>query len=150
MLRNPTPLDEFNLWYGVQDGSEIDYDAESEDANLWVSHALQCNARSVVVFAEPAKLHLDPMVFASKCFLTSLELSAVLLFPGFFNSLQMGCTLLKRLELCDCQIADAEISSQTLKFFTVDDECSFTKKATISIPCLIDFGYFSDDWEHLY
>ncbi|RCV43506.1 hypothetical protein SETIT_9G299300v2 [Setaria italica] len=109
MLRNPTPLDEFNLWY--------------QDANLWIGHALQCNARSVNVSVskeEGAKLHLDPVVFTSECFPTSLGLTWVLLLTGFFENLQMGCTLLERLKLHDCSIYDAEISSQSLKLFTIE------------------------------
>ncbi|PAN48095.1 hypothetical protein PAHAL_9G358500 [Panicum hallii] len=151
MLRNPTPLDEFNLCYGVrdsEDSTDRDYVAESEDANLWIGHALHCNARSVKVSATEweAKLHPDPVVFASKCFLTSLELTRVVLFAGFFKNLQMGCTLLERLKLYDCPICDAEVSSQTLKLFTVDTGCfPHREQASISIPSLVDFGYFSGE-----
>ncbi|XP_062205222.1 LOW QUALITY PROTEIN: F-box/FBD/LRR-repeat protein At1g16930-like [Phragmites australis] len=144
MLHNPTALDEFNLWYPVPDGDSIDWDTESEDANLWIGHALQCNARSVNVSIWDARLYLDSAVFTSKCFLTSLELSCVALFLGFFKSLQMGCTVLERLMLHDCAISDIEISSQTLKVFTIDVGCNFTfsERASISIPSLINLGYF--------
>ena len=151
MLRNPTPLDEFNLWYGVrdsEDSTDRDYVAESEDANLWIGHALQCNARSVKVSAAEcgAKLHLDPVMFASKCFLTSLELTRVVLFAGFFKNLQMGCTLLERLKLYDCPICDAEVFSQTLRLFTIDPGClPHSKQTSISIPSLVDFSYFSGE-----
>ena len=145
MLRNPTPLDEFNLWYGVrdsEDSTDRDYDAESEDANLWIGHALQCNARSVKVSAAEcgAKLHLDPVMFASKCFLTSLELTSVVLFAGFFKNLQMGCTLLEHLKLYDCPICDAEVSSQTLTLLTLDGVWfTHSEQGSISIPSLVTF-----------
>ncbi|OEL15479.1 hypothetical protein BAE44_0023502 [Dichanthelium oligosanthes] len=157
MLRNPIPLDEFNLRYAVQDCyAEIEdawdpidwWDAESEDANLWIGHALQCNAMNVNVSVEEViRLHLDPRVFASKCFLTRLELTWVDLSTGFFKNLQMGCTLLECLKLYGCCICDAEISSQTMKLFTIDTECSFPdhQQASISIPSLIDLGYFSNE-----
>ena len=137
MLRNPTPLDEFNLSYGLRDR---DNDAESEDANLWIGHALQCNARSVKVYAWGARLHLDRMMFASKCFLTSLELTRVVLFAGFFKNLQMGCTLLERLKLYDCPICDAEVSSQTLTLLTLDGVWfTHSEQGSILIPSLVTF-----------
>ncbi|CAL4940958.1 unnamed protein product [Urochloa decumbens] len=155
MLRNPTPLDEFNLMYYVDEvdpevdskGCHYKYYAESEDANLWIRHALQCNARSVNVSVhhDGAKLYLDSVVFASKCFLTSLELTWVILFTGFFENLQMGCTMLERLKLYGCSINDAEISSQTLKLFTIDTGCLLAEQTSISIPSLIDLGYLSED-----
>ncbi|CAN6318973.1 unnamed protein product [Urochloa humidicola] len=156
MLRNPTPLDEFNLMhYFVEEVlSEPDpehwdykYYAESQDANLWIGHALQCKARSVNVSIEDgeAKLYLDSVVFGSKCFLTSLELTWVVLLTDFFENLQMGCTMLQCLKLYGCSINDAVISSQTLKLFTIGFECSFAERTSISIPSLIDFGYFSHE-----
>ncbi|CAL4915902.1 unnamed protein product [Urochloa decumbens] len=150
MLRNPTPLDEFKLLYGVPDSQysvESDFVAESEDANLWIGHTLQCNARSVNVSVHDvgAKLCLDSVVFASKCFLTSLELTWVILFTGFFENLQMGCKMLERLKLYGCSINDAEISSQTLKLFTIDTGCVLAEQISISIPSLIDLGYLSED-----
>ena len=40
MLRNPFALEDFRLWYDMPWESD-DY---SEDANLWICHALHCNA----------------------------------------------------------------------------------------------------------
>ena len=40
MLRNPFALDEFRLWYDMP----WFFDEYSEDANLWICHALHCNA----------------------------------------------------------------------------------------------------------
>ncbi|KAK3157312.1 hypothetical protein QOZ80_2AG0119160 [Eleusine coracana subsp. coracana] len=40
MLRNPVALDELRLVYRIADGS-VDLNADSEDANLWIHHALQ-------------------------------------------------------------------------------------------------------------
>ena len=85
-------------------------------------------------------------MFASKCFLTSLELTSVVLFAGFFKNLQMGCTLLERLKLYDCPICDAEVFSQTLRLFTIDPGClPHSKQTSISIPSLDDFSYFSGE-----
>ncbi|KAL6641566.1 hypothetical protein ACP70R_019747 [Stipagrostis hirtigluma subsp. patula] len=145
MLRNPVALDEFRLWYHVPDESQRDPRADSKDANLWIRHALQCNARSVKVSVWVNELHLNPAVFASKCFLTNLQLSCVFVIPGFFRSLQKGCTVLERLILRDCTIADPEISSQTLKVLTIDAgcHCTFDGQASISIPSLIDISFFA-------
>jgi len=139
VLRNPVALDEFWLFYYMPDVEESeDPDADSYDANLWIHHALQSNARSVEVKIWDDRLHLDPAVFASKCFLTSLQLSCIVLFHGFFRNLQTGCTALERLLLNDCAIDDADISSQTLKVFIVDDYSNFTfdEQPSISIPSL--------------
>ncbi|KAL6641565.1 hypothetical protein ACP70R_019746 [Stipagrostis hirtigluma subsp. patula] len=118
MLRNPVALDEFRLWYHVPDDYRRDPRADSEDANLWIRHALQCNARSV-------------------------KLSCVFVIPGFFRSLQKGCTVLERLILRDSTIADPEISSQTLKVLIIDSgcHCTFDGRASISIPSLIDLHF---------
>ncbi|RLN19148.1 hypothetical protein C2845_PM02G18250 [Panicum miliaceum] len=48
VLRNPVALDEFRLFYFMPDHEESeDPDADSDDANLWINHALRSNARSV-------------------------------------------------------------------------------------------------------
>lgn len=142
MLRNPVALDEFRLVYHIGDGS-VDLDADSEDANLWILHALQCNAHSVEVYNWSIELRLESAVFASKCFLTNLLIGYVFLYPGFFRSLQMGCTVLERLTLRTCTIYDPEISSQTLKVLTIDAqcECAFQGQASISIPCLLGLHF---------
>ncbi|KAL6641562.1 hypothetical protein ACP70R_019743 [Stipagrostis hirtigluma subsp. patula] len=145
MLRNSVALDEFRLCYNVPDATP-DHDADSADANLWIVHALQCNARTVEVSGWDARLHLDPAVFASECLLTSLELSGVIVFPGFFRNLQTGCRVLERLMLCDCGITDIEITSRTLKFLTIDmdSHITFGEQGCISIPSLIDLRFFAD------
>ncbi|XP_062201623.1 putative F-box/FBD/LRR-repeat protein At1g78760 [Phragmites australis] len=145
MLRNPVPLDEFRLTYYNPDGS-MNRSADSEEANLWIRHALLCNARSVEVTIQYYSLLLDPAVFTSECFLTRLLLSSVLLPPGFFRQLQTGCKALERLILRDCDIDDVEISSETLKVLTIDDTCciTFEEQASISIPSLLYLGFFPD------
>ncbi|RCV43509.1 hypothetical protein SETIT_9G299400v2 [Setaria italica] len=143
VLRNPVPLDEFRLCYYMPDPLEsVDPDADSEDANLWIRHALQSNARSVKVEIWDDRLHLNPAVFASKC-LTSLQLSSVMLFHGFFRNLQTGCTALERLLLSDCAIDDDEITSQTLKVLSIGDSTEFTfdEQLSISIPSLCYLGF---------
>ncbi|KAL6909738.1 hypothetical protein ACP4OV_001397 [Aristida adscensionis] len=138
MLRNPIALEEFWLWYLVPNAS-VNLGADSEDANLWIGHALQCNARSVKVATIHNHLQLDPVVFTSECSLTDLQLFSVDLFPGFFRQLQRACKALERLVLCDCDISDVEISSDTLESLTIDSDCQFTyeeEQASISIPTL--------------
>jgi hypothetical protein len=148
MLRNPTPLDVFNLVrYSLPDDEfeAVDFDAESEDANLWIAHALHCNARSIDVSVWNGMLILDCSVFASTCYLNSLELSTVALTPGFFKNLQKGCAALEHLSLYNCCIYDVDICSQTLKVFTIGYECvfQFMERGTISISSLVYLGYFS-------
>ncbi|PUZ39813.1 hypothetical protein GQ55_9G372100 [Panicum hallii var. hallii] len=147
MLRNPAALDEFRLQYNIPDASD-DLDADSEDANLWIRHALQSNARSVEVSGGVSNLQLDPGVFASKCcFVTSMLLSVVFLKPPFFRNLQTGCPVLERLILEFCTIYDPDISSHTLKVLTMDQECdcTFEGRASITIPSLVELHFFPDD-----
>lgn len=139
MLRNPVALDEFRLCYSLANGSSFAaLDADSADANLWIGHALQCNARSVKVVNRIEPLQLNPAVFTSK-YLKRLRLYSADLIPGFFRQLQTGCLVLDDLFLCDCTIMDTEISSQTLKVLTIDNDCrfSFDHPTSISIPSLI-------------
>jgi hypothetical protein len=148
MLRNPVALEEFRLRYNIPDGSRDPY-ADSEDANLWICHALQSNALSVDVHGGFfLDLPLDPAVFASKCcHVTSMQLSVALLEPPFFRNLQTGCPLLERLILRCCAIDDPEISSHTLKVLTMDHECEciFEGRASISIPSLVYLHFFPYD-----
>ena len=78
MLRNPSPLDELQLWFDLSDR------CYSEDANLWIRHALECNARSVKVTIRFYFLRLAPAVFASGRNLTRLHFSSVRLPRGSF------------------------------------------------------------------
>lgn len=94
MLRNPfAALEEFRLWYDMPEDS-YDY---SEDANLWICHALYCNARSIMVNVRDYRLGLDPVVFISGRVLTRLHLSNVTLLPGIFWQLDTCCKALKYL-----------------------------------------------------
>ncbi|KAG2550065.1 hypothetical protein PVAP13_9KG241900 [Panicum virgatum] len=146
MLRNPAALDEFRLQYNIPDASD-DLEADAKDANLWIHHALQSNARSVEVFGGVNDLLIDPGVFTSNCcFVTSMLLCLALLEPPFFRSLQTGCPVLERLILQCCTIYDPDISSHTLKVLTLDGEChcTFEGRATISIPSLVELCFFPD------
>ncbi|KAL6905437.1 hypothetical protein ACP4OV_003038 [Aristida adscensionis] len=148
MLRNPTELAEFSLSYHIPAWDCLDLDqlnVESKDANLWIGHALQSNVRSLKVDVCGDRLLLDQLVFPPTCFLTNLELSSVILFPGFFENLQTGCTVLERLILEDCDINDVEISSQTLKVLSIGQLCAFIfqEQACISIPSLCYLGFFA-------
>ncbi|KAF8727642.1 hypothetical protein HU200_018870 [Digitaria exilis] len=145
MLRNPVALDAFRLSYfmpGYQEPAAPHADRE-EDANLWIDHALQSNARSVEIGVLNGSLVLNPAVFASNCFLTSLQLSRVILRRGFFRNLQTGCAALESLLLSGCGIYDIEISSETLKILAIDDSSYFTtdKQLSISIPSLSYLGF---------
>ena len=44
------------------------FDEYSEDVNLWICHALHCNARSIMVMGQDNRLELDPAVFLPGCF----------------------------------------------------------------------------------
>jgi hypothetical protein len=121
MLRNPVSLDEFRLFYCI-DGDRL-Y-ADSAEANLWIRHALLCEARSVEIFAWQDRLDLNHAVFTSQ-HLTSLLLYSVILSDGFFRQLQTGCKALECLILQECPIEDIEIASQTLKFLSIGRHCWF-------------------------
>ncbi|WVZ57896.1 hypothetical protein U9M48_008231 [Paspalum notatum var. saurae] len=144
MLRNPSALDELQLYYNMP---TYDLDADSEDANLWIRHALECNAQSVKVEIRHQLLHLVPTVFASGRFLARLHLSSVDLSYGFFRQLETSCKSLKQLFLDDCCIYDAEITSNTLKVLTIDMNCRFmfVKQPSISIPSLVYFSFSMED-----
>jgi hypothetical protein len=143
LLRNLVDLDEFRLVYSVSVGDSFD----SDDANLWISHVLQRNARSVKVVNRYEPLELDPAVFASRS-LKRLHLSSANLDPGFFDQLQAGCPSLEYMFLCDCCIRDHEIFSSTLKVLILSEQVALPAEAySISSPSLIylsiegDFRY---------
>ncbi|CAD6238251.1 unnamed protein product [Miscanthus lutarioriparius] len=145
MLRNPVSLDEFRLWYYI-DGDRLNADAA--EPNLWIRHALLCEARSVEIFAWHDKLELNPAVFTSE-HLTSLLLYSVVLTNGFFKQLQNGCKTLERLILQECPINDIEIASQTIKFLSIGHICWFhprpydpAHQPSLSLPNLIHLGFF--------
>uniref|UniRef100_A0ACD5ZS95 Uncharacterized protein n=1 Tax=Avena sativa TaxID=4498 RepID=A0ACD5ZS95_AVESA len=142
MLRNPVGLDEFRLEYILTVGTE-DLNASSADANLWISHVLQWNARAVKVVNRDNPLELIPAVFNSS-YLKRLDISDATLVPGFFNRLQMGCTALEYLFLHDCVIEDLDIFSSTLKVLILSLEIRFSfdddDQASISAPSLISLS----------
>ncbi|KAL6839107.1 hypothetical protein ACP4OV_031161 [Aristida adscensionis] len=146
MLRNPTALDQFRLWCAINPSKLEAYCAE---ANLWIGHALLCNARFVDVSVRHEEedvndmLELDPGVFTSEN-LTTLRLSGCYLTSDFLGRLRTGCVLLERLSLQNCYIAGVEISSQTLKFLTIGIDCYFASdtQTTISVPSLVHLGFF--------
>ncbi|KAJ1295832.1 hypothetical protein BS78_01G253200 [Paspalum vaginatum] len=170
MLRNPIALDEFEFCYKM---SCYDLDAESEDANLWIRHALEVlddidliynniradcfnssfvmsswqDAESVKVTVRYELLRFVPTVFASGRSLTKLHLSSVQLSYGFFRHLETRCKALKQLFLDDCCISDAEITSNTLKVLTIDMNCRFMfdEQPSISIPSLVYFTFSMKD-----
>ncbi|CAD6250934.1 unnamed protein product [Miscanthus lutarioriparius] len=88
-------------------------------------------------------LELDPAVFLPGCFLRRLHLTSVILYPGFFCQLGIGCKALKYLILHDCGISDVQIISKTLKVLTMDIDCyySFEEQCSISIPSLVCLNY---------
>lgn len=143
MLCNPVPLDEFHLWYIINEDDES-HEANPEDANRWIHHALLCNARSVEFFSLADRLDLNHAVFTSQ-HLTSLLFYSVILESGFFRQLQTGCKALERLILQNCCINDIEISSQTLKFLSIGIEFFFgswtSEQASLSLPNLIHLGF---------
>uniref|UniRef100_A0A0D9XHI2 FBD domain-containing protein n=1 Tax=Leersia perrieri TaxID=77586 RepID=A0A0D9XHI2_9ORYZ len=116
-LRDPIAMmDTFWLRYHI-----LDIDTTySADANRWISHALQKQARVLEVIMYPwHQLGLDHSRFAS-CYLRRTGFSTVILDQGFFKQLEAGCPALEDLFLHQCTIEDDEISSQTLKVLTID------------------------------
>ncbi|WVZ57596.1 LOW QUALITY PROTEIN: hypothetical protein U9M48_007960 [Paspalum notatum var. saurae] len=149
MLRNPFALHDFRLWYNIPDGD--DSDAGSEDANLWIHHALECNARSIEVTIQMYSLRLNPAVFTAGRFLKRLDLSNVNLLLGFFRQLEASCKELKDLFLSYCFISDVEIISKAVEVLAIDIECHFTfeEKPSISIPSLVDLFCALSDSERV-
>ncbi|KAK3161039.1 hypothetical protein QOZ80_1BG0070840 [Eleusine coracana subsp. coracana] len=142
MLRNRTSLEEFRLSYNL--GPDPDNPADSAEPSLWIRHALLCNARSVEVIVWEDRLELDHAGLTAES-LTSLRFDTVVLYHGFFRQLQTGCQALKCLILQNCPIDDTEIFSQTLKFLSIERDCSFDydDQTSISAPNLTHFGFFS-------
>uniref|UniRef100_A0ACD5WWA7 Uncharacterized protein n=1 Tax=Avena sativa TaxID=4498 RepID=A0ACD5WWA7_AVESA len=138
MLRNPVGLDEFRLDYSSSTG-----DRPGDDANLWISHVLQCNAWAVKIVNRGEPLELVPGVFSSS-FLKRLHISSAILVPDFFNQLQMGCPALEYLFLSDCAIRDLEIFSKTLEVLILSEEVSFDDQASISAPSLVTLSIEGD------
>uniref|UniRef100_A0A0E0H6T8 F-box domain-containing protein n=1 Tax=Oryza nivara TaxID=4536 RepID=A0A0E0H6T8_ORYNI len=135
-FRDPASvIDTFLLKYAMPDRLD-GYKASNEEANRWIGHALQKQARilEVAVFFFP--LDLDHSVFTS-FYLRRIEFSHVYLRKGFFEQIETGCPLLEDLLLHQCFIWDGEISSQTLKVLTVDATELYTvKEMSISTPNL--------------
>ncbi|KAL6902333.1 hypothetical protein ACP4OV_005209 [Aristida adscensionis] len=135
----PTGLSEFRLEYSI--GPQLIRDCA--EANMWIGHALLCNARTVEVFAWGDRLELGTAVFTSQR-LTRLHFDSAALRKGFFRQLQTGCHALERLSLKNCAINDGEISSRTLKVLSIGAECFFVPedRVSISTPSLIRLGFF--------
>ncbi|CAL4956196.1 unnamed protein product [Urochloa decumbens] len=133
MLRNPVPLDKFELCHYINS----QFEADSTDDKLWIAHALLSKARAVDVYVGGYALEIGPEVFTSQ-YLTILRLSSCNFTPGFFGHLQTGCKALRRLVLYKCSIGDTEISSHTLELLAIGVGCVFTSddRVSISIPSL--------------
>uniref|UniRef100_A0A0D3HAT2 F-box domain-containing protein n=1 Tax=Oryza barthii TaxID=65489 RepID=A0A0D3HAT2_9ORYZ len=139
-LRDPIAMmDAF--WFRYH---KLDIDtASSADANRWISHALQKQARVLEVVMYPwHQLELDHSRFTSR-YLRKIGFSGVRLDQGFFKQLEAGCPALEDLFLHHCTIEDDKISSQTLKVLTIDRtyfsiaiNASEVQKKSISAPSL--------------
>uniref|UniRef100_A0A0D9XHH3 F-box domain-containing protein n=1 Tax=Leersia perrieri TaxID=77586 RepID=A0A0D9XHH3_9ORYZ len=134
LRRDPVPLDMFWLRYEQSNGNDLQ--EGSEEAGLWISHALQLQASVVEVVTLEAPLVLDHSVFTSRS-LRRLRLSTANIPEGFFEQLKTGCPNLEDLLLYDCLILDDEISSNSLKILNINDSrfCE-DYDASISIPSL--------------
>uniref|UniRef100_A0A0E0B7G6 F-box domain-containing protein n=1 Tax=Oryza glumipatula TaxID=40148 RepID=A0A0E0B7G6_9ORYZ len=139
-LRDPIAMmDAF--WFRYH---KLDIDtASSADANRWISHALQKQARVLEVVMYPwHQLELDHSRFTSR-YLRKIGFSGVRLDQGFFKQLEAGCPALEDLFLHHCTIEDDKISSQTLKVLTIDRtyfsiaiNATEVQKKSISAPSL--------------
>ncbi|OQU84991.1 hypothetical protein SORBI_3004G154100 [Sorghum bicolor] len=68
------------------------FDEYSEDVNLWICHALHCNARSIMVMGQDNRLELDPALNMGNIQwcpkfnnLTTLTISQWCLHPDFYS-----------------------------------------------------------------
>ncbi|PNT71840.1 hypothetical protein BRADI_2g36250v3 [Brachypodium distachyon] len=122
--RESVGIDRFRLCYSIVGGPGTDLEACYVDANDWIRHALEHDARIVELENHSEPLELDPDVFTSKC-LETLHIGNATLVEGFFEQLEHGCPGLKDLVLTNCMITDHEISSPTLELLTVQEELGF-------------------------
>uniref|UniRef100_A0A0E0M568 F-box domain-containing protein n=1 Tax=Oryza punctata TaxID=4537 RepID=A0A0E0M568_ORYPU len=135
-FRDPTAMiDTLWLKYAMPDRLD-EYRNSAEEANRWIGHALQKQARilEVAVFFLP--LDLNHSVFTSH-HLRRVRFSHVYLRKGFFEQIETDCPSLEDLFLHRCFIWDGEISSQTLKVLTLDATELYTaNEMSISTPNL--------------
>ena len=131
--RNNDDLDEFRLLYS---STTVD---SSADANQWISHVLQLNAKAVKVVDWVRPIDLDNAVFSSY-YLKRLHISSATMGPGFFHQLQTSCPALEYLYLYDCFIQDLVNFSNTLKVLILSEDVEFKGHASISAPNLISLS----------
>uniref|UniRef100_A0A0D9V7Y7 F-box domain-containing protein n=1 Tax=Leersia perrieri TaxID=77586 RepID=A0A0D9V7Y7_9ORYZ len=116
----------------------------SEDANRWISLALQKRCRILKVSNEEyCNLQLDHSVLTSK-YLTRVVFDNVSLDQGFFEQLEMGCPAMQVLTLYGCVIGDIKISSKSLKILNFN-ECQFEDKSYISIPSVTSLTMYQPE-----
>lgn len=145
--RESVGIDRFRLCYSIVGGPGTDLEACYVDANDWIRHALEHDARIVELENHSEPLELDPDVFTSKC-LETLHIGNATLVEGFFEQLEHGCPGLKDLVLTNCMITDHEISSPTLELLTVQEELGFVhddRLVSISAPSLKFFTFAKND-----
>uniref|UniRef100_A0A0E0M565 F-box domain-containing protein n=1 Tax=Oryza punctata TaxID=4537 RepID=A0A0E0M565_ORYPU len=126
-------MDTFWLSYSIFDGYGAGNMPASVDANRWINHALQKQIRVLEVVVFSFSLQLNHTVFTSR-YLRRIGFSSVSLDQGFFNQLVVRYPVLEDLFLHRCNIADDEISSQTLKVLTIDETKFSRENKTVSTP----------------
>uniref|UniRef100_A0A0E0QVX4 F-box domain-containing protein n=1 Tax=Oryza rufipogon TaxID=4529 RepID=A0A0E0QVX4_ORYRU len=132
-LRNPAaPIRTFRFRCCRLDGFEGTSD--EADMNRWITHAMQKQPWVLDILVLYDALKLDHSAFTCR-YLTRIKFINVLMMPGFFQQLEMGCPVLENLFLDESIVADVEISSRTLKVLTIKStQFSYKFRTTISTP----------------
>ncbi|XP_020151075.1 putative F-box/FBD/LRR-repeat protein At1g78760 [Aegilops tauschii subsp. strangulata] len=144
ILRERVDLKEFHLQYSLVVGVGC-LSAKSDEANLWIRHALQYKAQTVKIGNHSEPLQLLPSVFTST-YLKRLHITNAQLILGFFDRLRKGCPALEYLFLSTCDIEDLDIFSDTLKVLILSDAIGFSfsfehdAQVSISAPSLISLS----------
>ncbi|EAY77600.1 hypothetical protein OsI_32641 [Oryza sativa Indica Group] len=134
-LRDPAALIstfQFRCKFELDEG--FDDISDPEDINAWITHAMQKQPWVLDILVLYDALKLDHSAFTCR-YLTRIKFINVLMMPGFFQQLEMGCPVLENLFLDESIVADVEISSRTLKVLTIKStQFSYKFRTTISTP----------------
>ncbi|CAL5003430.1 unnamed protein product [Urochloa decumbens] len=115
---------------------EDEDDFDNNDVRMWIRHAIRRNARVIQLFGHanwPAQL--EPVDFVSR-HLKILKLSYADVYERFTRQLLSRCPCLEELELKHCLVESRNITSVTLKRFTVV-KCIFNMNLLVDAPNLL-------------
>ncbi|CAL5010895.1 unnamed protein product [Urochloa decumbens] len=115
---------------------EDEDDFDNNDVRMWIRHAIRRNARVIQLFGHvnwPAQL--EPVDFVSR-HLKTLKLSYADVYDRFTRQLLSQCPCLEELELKRCLVESRNITSVTLKRFTVV-KCIFNMNLLVGAANLL-------------